>query len=160
MVTLSNLRQISQHALCFLQASDILTAAAPINLKKQDLLDLESGVSTTLFMSFSALSLGTCVLLCNAATWEPVMHAQCMPARFEPVLHLNISLCTFSCLQAQAKLMVLPHGATLHPLNGPDQLQCWCCYIAWPSSCCSTFSGNCPAETHCPLKLICKVRTS
>ncbi len=43
------------------QASDILTAAAPINLKKQDLLDLESGVRVTHLLShFPFLSLDIC----------------------------------------------------------------------------------------------------
>ena len=33
-----------------MQANDLLTAAAPISIKKQDLLDLESGVSSVLVM--------------------------------------------------------------------------------------------------------------
>ncbi len=83
--TLSNLRQVSQHVCCLLQASDILTAAAPINLKKQDLLDLESGVSVTLLLShLPSLSLDIyCVSLCNVTAWEPDMHAQRMPAKSE-----------------------------------------------------------------------------
>ena len=44
-----------------MQATDIITAAAPINIKKQDLLDLESGVSTSPDCAAPVATFGVCL---------------------------------------------------------------------------------------------------
>ena len=126
-----------------IQASDILTAAAPLNLKKQDLLDLESGVSA---LTHTSAVLHAFVYNCTLwikALWPfaATVSKLTIGHTFNGIIVQHFSLlltpwCHCSCLQAQAKVMRHLHGVIFPHLDGSDQSPCWQSYTAWHCFCC------------------------
>ena len=126
----------------FLQASDILIAAAPISVKKQDLADLELGVSCQ-----SQILVGSPML---HVLPHATRHSACLGTLLvsAPVSSWSLTAfdCCFSYHQVPARIMDLQPGPTSRPLNGSGLYQCWHACMQWRCSCCCCCSGGYPAQ--------------